>query len=612
MMRVTNSMIVKRSKTNINANRANVDYTNNQMATQKKIVKPSDNPIIAIRALRLRSTLSTITQYYQNNIPDTEAWMECTETALTNMKGILKDAYEQTVYGATDELNTENRQTIQKALQALQEQIYSEGNADYAGRTIFTGYKTNQKLTFTDGNDAKNAHYNITERFSYQDITQKKYYKGEFDDTSKLPDTANTLDIPVFDEQTLNWLRLSYDNITPDGNALQISYKDAADQTVNISLSNDGTLNFGDCKISVNAADGTPTVSAGYFLSPQPGTGAASYKIYSNDNMKIDTSLTPPAPFNPPVPDDPAATVGDFNVNGKDTDGDGNLDQFSLGASLGGQDISYRVSDTATLKQEGYAIADNEIVFDAESGELIFGDKIKTALESNRASFQFQYDKQGFDTGELRPEYYFDCEKYVVDRDETIKYENYDQNGQWMTQAIYYNIAGGQQMQINTEAREVFDSNIRRDIDDLLEIVQTAISAQDAVDSIESKIKNGGYAEGSAELKNLNQWLDVAKKQRDYANQNMHDTYSSYITKFQGYMDKVSLENTDLGGRGERVTLTKNRMSVQQSTFKELKSLNEDMDLSDLVINYTAASVAYQAALQSSAKVGQMTLLNFI
>ncbi len=69
MMRVTNSMIVKRTKSNINANRANVDHTNNQMSIQKKITKPSDNPIIAIRALRLRSTLSTITQYYDNNIP---------------------------------------------------------------------------------------------------------------------------------------------------------------------------------------------------------------------------------------------------------------------------------------------------------------------------------------------------------------------------------------------------------------------------------------------------------------------------------------------------------------------------------------------------------------
>ena len=65
MMRVTNSMIVKRTKSNINSNRSKIDYTNNQMSTQKKITKPSDNPIIAIRSLRLRSTLSTITQYYE-------------------------------------------------------------------------------------------------------------------------------------------------------------------------------------------------------------------------------------------------------------------------------------------------------------------------------------------------------------------------------------------------------------------------------------------------------------------------------------------------------------------------------------------------------------------
>ncbi len=50
MMRVTNSMIVKRTKTNINSNRAKVDHTNNQMSIQKKITKPSDNPIIAIRS----------------------------------------------------------------------------------------------------------------------------------------------------------------------------------------------------------------------------------------------------------------------------------------------------------------------------------------------------------------------------------------------------------------------------------------------------------------------------------------------------------------------------------------------------------------------------------
>ena len=130
MMRITNSMVVKKTKTNINTNRAKVNYTNNQMSSQKKITKPSDNPVIAIRSLRLRSTLSTITQYYTNNIPDTESWMDCTQTALINMKDLLKDAYDQVVYGANDVLEQENRRAILKELQSLQQQVYSEGNAD--------------------------------------------------------------------------------------------------------------------------------------------------------------------------------------------------------------------------------------------------------------------------------------------------------------------------------------------------------------------------------------------------------------------------------------------------------------------------------------------------
>ena len=174
MMRITNSMVVKKTKTNINTNRAKVNYTNNQMSSQKKITKPSDNPVIAIRSLRLRSTLSTITQYYTNNIPDTESWMDCTQTALINMKDLLKDAYDQVVYGANDVLEQENRRAILKELQSLQQQVYSEGNADYAGRTIFTGWKTNQNLTFTDDADAKKQKYDISERFTFKKIEKKR------------------------------------------------------------------------------------------------------------------------------------------------------------------------------------------------------------------------------------------------------------------------------------------------------------------------------------------------------------------------------------------------------------------------------------------------------
>ena len=77
-MRVTNTMIMNHSANNMNINKGYVDSLNNQMSSQKKIQRPSEDPVIAIRALRLRSTLSEIDQYYKRNIPDAESWLDVT------------------------------------------------------------------------------------------------------------------------------------------------------------------------------------------------------------------------------------------------------------------------------------------------------------------------------------------------------------------------------------------------------------------------------------------------------------------------------------------------------------------------------------------------------
>ena len=69
------------------------------MSSQKKIQRPSEDPVIAIRALRLRTSLGQIDQYYKKNIPDAQAWMEATETAIKNMNKILTDVKTQCVYG---------------------------------------------------------------------------------------------------------------------------------------------------------------------------------------------------------------------------------------------------------------------------------------------------------------------------------------------------------------------------------------------------------------------------------------------------------------------------------------------------------------------------------
>ena len=57
-MRVTNNMITANTKSNINGNKVLVDKYNTQMTTQKKINRPSEDPVIAIRSLRMQTNLS--------------------------------------------------------------------------------------------------------------------------------------------------------------------------------------------------------------------------------------------------------------------------------------------------------------------------------------------------------------------------------------------------------------------------------------------------------------------------------------------------------------------------------------------------------------------------
>ena len=173
MMRITNSIIANNSKINVNGNKVSVDKLNQQMSDQKKIHSPSEDPVIAIRSLRLRGALNQIDQYYTKNIPDAMSWLDITETALTNMKGLISTVSKQCVYGANDPLEKEDRKVIMDELSETRKQIYSEGNADYAGRTLFTGWKTQEFLTFQT--DDHNSTYKITEKFKAGDLEDITY-----------------------------------------------------------------------------------------------------------------------------------------------------------------------------------------------------------------------------------------------------------------------------------------------------------------------------------------------------------------------------------------------------------------------------------------------------
>ena len=80
-MRITNKIMQNNNLTNINNNKIMQDKLSTMMSTGKKINRPSDDPVIAIRALRLRSNVTEVTQYFGKNIPDAESWLDVTEGA---------------------------------------------------------------------------------------------------------------------------------------------------------------------------------------------------------------------------------------------------------------------------------------------------------------------------------------------------------------------------------------------------------------------------------------------------------------------------------------------------------------------------------------------------
>ena len=147
-MRITNTMMTNNTMRNVNKSKNTLYTAEEQMSSQKRISKPSDDPIIAIRALSLRTSLSEVTQYLKKNVPDAESWIKLTETSLDNVNRYLSDIYEYCNQGSSDSFTTTNRQALMQSINQLKDSIYSEGNADYSGRYIFTGYRTDDSLTF--------------------------------------------------------------------------------------------------------------------------------------------------------------------------------------------------------------------------------------------------------------------------------------------------------------------------------------------------------------------------------------------------------------------------------------------------------------------------------
>lgn len=179
------------------------------------------------------------------------------------------------------------------------------------------------------------------------------------------------------------------------------------------------------------------------------------------------------------------------------------------------------------------------------------------------------------------------------------------------TEDIEYNINFSQKLKVNTEANEVFNMYLGRDIDDLITSVNNVIDIETQLEKVEGMLKQDIYSDKDSQSK-LNSIKEGLTKQNELAKEEMKNRFEYCVGTMQGYQEQASLAKADAGNRMTRLNLTKSRLTEQKTNFTNLKSENEDIDLEEVVVGYSAAQLVYNASLTAASKVIQQTLLDFL
>lgn len=485
-MRITNTIMMNNNLANINKNKNQLDNIMMQIASTKKIQRPSEDPIAAIRALRLRATYNEIKQYKDRNVEDAEAWMTVTKDSLDGINTTLQNIIYYCNQGVNEYNTADEYEAIISDLKEFREAIYQGGNADYGDRTIFTGYKTDTTLTFvSDDNDIS---YSITEPLSYSDIRNINRVVGvDYDDIENYAGTGY----------------VGTDITNENLHIAKLAYKD-------IDLGN--------------------------------------------------ITITP--------------AVGNIQIRSLETQG-----------------------------QEAYNnIQDNEVYFIPETGELIFGDTVYAGLVDR--DFSVTYTKTGFETGDLRPEHYFDCVKTetVGGQTKTTTYTSKDQK-------IDYTVSFNQTLTVNVQGKDVLTHSMGRDVDEMISRLEDIKTAMDKKARINEKLKT---ETNEVNIDSLNAMLEAAELELTYAQDNITSSFGDAIKYFKAHQQNVSVEVSDLAARMSRLSMISERLEQQSLTVEELKSKNEDTNLEQAAVEWQAMGDVYDASLAAAAKIVQKSLLDFI
>jgi flagellar hook-associated protein 3 FlgL len=141
-MRVTQSMLSTNMLRNLSNSYNKLGKLQEQLATQKKINRPSDDPVVAMLGVGYRGDLNQV-QQFNRNISEVNNWLETTDDAIAEGISALQRIRELTLQATNGTYDEGQREAIAVEVKQLQEQLYTIARTQVGDKYIFNGKNTN-------------------------------------------------------------------------------------------------------------------------------------------------------------------------------------------------------------------------------------------------------------------------------------------------------------------------------------------------------------------------------------------------------------------------------------------------------------------------------------
>lgn len=143
-MRVTQTMLSNNMLRNLSSSYDRLGKLMEQASSQKKINRPSDDPVVAMLGMSYRTDLNQITQF-QRNIGEVKNWVDTTDSALDSGVKALQRIRELTVRASTGSMDKEEHEAMAQEIEQLKETLLNLADTQIGGKYIFNGTKTDQR-----------------------------------------------------------------------------------------------------------------------------------------------------------------------------------------------------------------------------------------------------------------------------------------------------------------------------------------------------------------------------------------------------------------------------------------------------------------------------------